>query len=170
MPTFRLAEAEDAGVLANLVQRAYRGDEGWTTESELLADERIDEATVLKKTQDAETRVLVAVEGGRIVGCCEIVHLKNGDGYFGMFAVEPQLQTAGLGRKILQHAEKTAVAEWKVPRMEMTVIAQREQLIAWYERRGFTSTGETRPFPYDKLPEGTALRDDLHFAVLVKTL
>lgn len=53
---------------------------------------------------------------------------------------------------------------------KMTVVAQREELIAWYQRRGYTITGETRPFPYDKLVNSVALRDDLHFMVLTKTL
>ena len=30
----------------------------------------------------------------------------------------------------------------------MTVITVREELIAWYERRGYARTGELLPFPY----------------------
>ena len=52
--------------------------------------------------------------------------------------------------------------------MEMTVIAQREDLIAWYERRGYTRTGETRPFPYGDERFGRPRRDDLVFVVLRK--
>ena len=32
-------------------------------------------------------------------------------------------------------------------RVEMTVIAERAALIAWYERKGYARTGERRPFP-----------------------
>ena len=52
----------------------------------------------------------------------------------------------------------------------MTVIAQREDLISWYERRGFARTGETRPFPYHDVRAGLPKRDDLHFVVLSKQL
>jgi hypothetical protein len=52
----------------------------------------------------------------------------------------------------------------------MTVIAQRAELIAWYERRGYVRTGETRPFPYGDERFGRPLRDDLHFVVLEKQL
>jgi hypothetical protein len=41
---FRLATRDDAAALAALVQSAYRGDEsrqGWTTEADLLDDQRI---------------------------------------------------------------------------------------------------------------------------------
>jgi hypothetical protein len=52
----------------------------------------------------------------------------------------------------------------------MTVIAQRVELIAWYERRGYSRTGETRPFPYGEERFGRPRRDDLHFVVLAKSL
>ena len=54
--------------------------------------------------------------------------------------------------------------------MEMQVIGQRTELISWYERRGYTLTGDRRPFPLDALKPGEALRDDLYFAVLCKPL
>ena len=55
-------------------------------------------------------------------------------------------------------------------RMEMTVIWTREELISWYVRRGYTRTDERRPFPYEHLVNGKALRDDLYFICLYKDL
>jgi hypothetical protein len=52
----------------------------------------------------------------------------------------------------------------------MTVIAIRDTLIAWYGRRGYRPTGETRPFPYHAEGIGRPLRDDLSFVVLEKAL
>ncbi len=52
----------------------------------------------------------------------------------------------------------------------MTVVHVRETLILWYQRRGYTLTGETKPFPYGDNRFGTPLRDDLHFVVLEKVL
>ena len=52
----------------------------------------------------------------------------------------------------------------------MTVIAQRAELIAWYERRGYARTGEARPFPYGDPRFGEPRRDDLSFLVLEKPL
>jgi hypothetical protein len=54
--------------------------------------------------------------------------------------------------------------------MEMTVIIQREELIAWYERRGYRPTGELRPFPSADPRFGLPRRNDLAFAVLVRDL
>jgi hypothetical protein len=48
------------------------------------------------------------------------------------------------------------------------VIAQWEDLIAWYVCRGYAVTGETRPFPYGDPRFGLPRRDDLYFVVLEK--
>jgi ribosomal protein S18 acetylase RimI-like enzyme len=87
-----------------------------------------------------------------------------------MFAVTPARQSGGIGRTVLAAAEAFAVEHWQATTMEMTVIGQRDELIAWYERRGYCLTGERRPFPYAELIDGRALRDDLYFAVLAKPL
>ncbi|KAJ7095202.1 acyl-CoA N-acyltransferase [Mycena belliarum] len=167
MPTVRVAEATDAPTLVSLVRRAYQGERGWTTAAALLNDERMNEAQMLKKIEDPETTVHVAMDGSRIVGCCELVRLENGKVHFGTFAVEPELQAAGVGRYILTQTE-IAAAKMGVTCVEMTVIAQRPELIAWYQRRGYALTGETRPFPFHTLINGGALRDDLYFVVLEK--
>jgi len=52
----------------------------------------------------------------------------------------------------------------------MTVIEQRAELIAWYERRGYRRTGETKPFPYGDERFGIPRRPDLRFVVLAKSL
>jgi GNAT superfamily N-acetyltransferase len=171
-PSFRLAVAADAPAVTALVRSAYRGESsrtGWTTEADLLADERIDEATVTAKITDPHALVLLASDDA-LVACCEVVDRGDGLAYFGMFAVTPTRQAAGLGRVVLARAEQEAVGRFGATRMEMTVIAVRAELIAWYERRGYRLTGERRPFPYDQLVNGVALRDDLDFAVLTKEL
>jgi hypothetical protein len=57
-----------------------------------------------------------------------------------------------------------------VKKLEMMVIGIRTELIAWYIRRGYTMTGEKRPFPYNHLvnEQAGATRDDLYFEVLEK--
>lgn len=90
--------------------------------------------------------------------------------YFGLFAVSPKLQAGGIGRQVLQQAEEYAKKEWGTKIMTMTVIWTREELIAWYMRRGYTRTGEKSPFPYAELYNGKALRDDLYFDHLEKAL
>jgi GNAT superfamily N-acetyltransferase len=171
--TFRVAGPEDAEAVLALVRRAYRGETsraGWTTEAHLLDDERIDLAGVQRKIAGPDGFVLLALaDGTTLVACCELASRGNGLGCFGMFAVEPTRQAGGIGPAVLATAESMAVQRWRLSAMELTVIAQRRELIAWYERRGYHRTGDTRPFPYDALVNGRALRPDLHFVVLKKT-
>lgn len=54
--------------------------------------------------------------------------------------------------------------------MQMGVLNVRSTLIAWYERRGYTRSGETEPFPYGDDRFGRPLRADLEFVVLRKRL
>ena len=48
--------------------------------------------------------------------------------------------------------------------------AEREELLAWYERRGYHRTGIKKPFPAVDPRFGIPRRDDLRFEVLEKAL
>jgi ribosomal protein S18 acetylase RimI-like enzyme len=172
--TFRLATPEDAETLATLVQSAYRGDEsrqGWTTEADLLDDQRIGADGIHAIIADPDRAVLIALdEQDEIIGCCELRRESAEVAYFGMFAIRPELQAAGIGRAVLAKAEAYAAATWHSQTLQMQVIGQRTELIAWYERRGYARTGERRPFHYAAMQPGDAKRDDLYFEVLAKKL
>jgi ribosomal protein S18 acetylase RimI-like enzyme len=86
-----------------------------------------------------------------------------------MLAVNPASQRGGTGQAMLEGAERFAAGRGTRV-AAMTVIQQRETLIAWYERRGYNRTGEIEPFPYGDDSVGTPLRDDLQFVVLAKQL
>jgi len=105
-----------------------------------------------------------------VLACCQLERRDEGVAYFGMFAVRPRRQGSGLGRRLLAAAEDYASSHWSASAMEMTVIVQRDELIAWYVRRGYVRTQETRPFPYGDLRFGRPRRDDLAFVVLRKPL
>jgi ribosomal protein S18 acetylase RimI-like enzyme len=87
-----------------------------------------------------------------------------------MFSVRPEAQGNGTGRAVLAEAERIARDEWQCKAMRMSVIDVRDELIAWYERRGYRRTGEYRPFPYGDPRFGIPKRDDLRFEWLVKSL
>ncbi|WP_431783747.1 GNAT family N-acetyltransferase [Streptomyces chumphonensis] len=174
--TFRTATESDVEPLVALVESAYRGESsraGWTTEADLLDGRRTDPEGVRELVADRSSRLLVAEREGLPVACCHLERRERPEGavaYFGMFAVRPGLQGAGLGRRVLAEAERTAAALWGARMMEMTVITQREDLIAWYVRRGYARTGRTSPFPYGDERFGIPRRPDLCFELLVKPL
>ncbi|KAK1994082.1 acetyltransferase [Colletotrichum falcatum] len=196
----RPATPADVPALLRLIRSAYRGEAsrgGWTTEADLVADQRIDEAGLFAKmagpegvvlfvtdaassssssssSADADADAAAAAAVTTPLACCEIARGKTDPSvaYFGLFAVDPARQAGGVGRAVLAHAEEFARRAWGggVRRMEMCVIWTRAELIAWYGRRGYARTGERREFPYAELVGGVALRDDLWFEVLEKEL
>ncbi|MFC5740406.1 GNAT family N-acetyltransferase [Dyella tabacisoli] len=172
MLTFRAATPADIDAVVALVESAYRGDSGrrgWTTESDLLDGQRTDAQGVAALIVQTDSMVLLAEDGSSLRACCHIE--KQGEaGYFGMFAVDPVLQGGGTGRATLMEAERIARDHWQCGAMHMTVIVQRDELIAWYERRGYRRTGEFRPFPYGEARFGIPKRDDLRFELLIKSL
>jgi hypothetical protein len=54
--------------------------------------------------------------------------------------------------------------------MRIGVLHVRDTLIAWYERRGYRATGETKPYPSDDSRFGTPLRKNLHFLIMEKPI
>ncbi|MEU7227246.1 GNAT family N-acetyltransferase [Streptomyces chrestomyceticus] len=170
--TYRTATEADVPAVVELIESAYRGDAsraGWTTEADLLEGQRTDPEGVTAVVRDADSRLLLAENAGEIVACCQLEH-RGDHVYFGMFAVRPMLQGGGFGKVIMAEAERTARAEWGAAEMRMTVIRQRDELIAWYERRGFRRTGTMFPFPYGDERFGIPQRADLEFELLVKEL
>ncbi|MEV6614730.1 GNAT family N-acetyltransferase [Streptomyces sp. NPDC051051] len=170
--SFREAADADVDALVALVESAYRGDSsraGWTTEADILQGPRTDPEAVREIIESPDARVLTVERDGRIIACCQLEH-RGEYAYFGMFAVSPTVQGGGLGRTVLEEAERRARAEWGVTEMHMTVISVRDDLIAWYERRGYRRTGRMTPFPYGDERFGIPQRDDLRFELLVKPL
>jgi len=169
---FRAATAADVEAVVALVESSYRGHasrEGWTTEADLLDGRRTNADDVLGHIQRRNSQVLLGERDGRMVACAHVA-VEEGAGYFGMFSVLPGLQRTGLGKAMMSEAERIARDQYGMLMMRMTVIDVREELIAWYERRGYVRTGIKKPFPYGDERFGIPLRDDLRFEVLEKTL
>ncbi|MBN8223517.1 MAG: GNAT family N-acetyltransferase [Xanthomonadales bacterium] len=170
--TFRAATEADIPALVELVTAAYRGDAsraGWTTEADMLDGQRIDPEVLGADILRPRSVVLLAERDGALLACAHVAE-EDGAGYFGMFAVRPELQGGGVGKALLAEAERRVREDWRLPAMRMTVIDIRDSLIAFYQRRGYVRTGIHKPFPYGDERFGIPLRDDLRFEVLEKDL
>lgn len=170
--TFRTATIADIDALVALVTSAYRGDAsrvGWTTEADFLDGARIDPEVLRADLLRERSLVLIAERDGQPVACAHIAD-DGGTGYFGMFSVSPSLQGSGLGKRLMAEAERIVGDVWQLPSIKMTVIDLREELIAFYQRRGYRRTGIKQPFPYGDERFGIPKRDDLRFEVLEKPL
>ena len=149
-PFISNATIDDIPALNELVNSAYRGDssrKGWTTEADLLGGIRTSEASLREMFANPNAIILRYVKDDQLLGCVYLEQ-KNDDLYLGMLTVSPDLQAGGIGRQLLEAAEQLA-HDRHCRAVTMTVIPQRHELLAWYERRGFQRTGAVHPFPDD---------------------
>ena len=158
----------DLPQIVDLMNRAFRGAKGWATEDGYLVGDRIRLADLVRElAAHRDMQLLVWREEGRLLGCVSLQPAGDGVWFLGMLTVEPDIQDQQLGRRLLEAAEAQVLAAGGT-RIRMTVIWLREALIAWYARRGYLPTGETKPFPYGDDRWGVPTRDDLYFVVLEK--
>ena len=173
-PALSLTPASDADLdaVAALVNHAYRGAGGWTSEGHLIAGQRTSAADLradLARAPDASILTWRDPVIGELLGA---VWLQPADGeawYLGMLTVRNDQQDRKLGRTLLG-ASETFAATRGATRIRMTVVSVRDALIEWYERRGYQRTGEMQPFPYEDRSLGTPRRPGLMFVVLEKAL
>ena len=168
----RRATHADIDALVALIESAYRGDtskQGWTTEADMLGGRRTGPDDVQACIDRARSVILIAERDAQLLACAHVAD-EDGAGYFGMFSVNPALQGGGIGKQVIAEAERVVREEWALPAMRMAVIDIRDELIAFYERRGYHRTGIKKPFPYGDERFGLPKRDDLRFEVLEKAL
>ncbi len=168
-----IAKEADLPAIAALMNRAFRGAEserGWSTEAGIIAGTRTTES-LLREEIAGGTCYLLAKDDqtGALQGSVSLKPQSPATWHLGALTVDPSMQKTGFGRELLAASEEYAAMRG-ARIIEMTVISMRDVLIAWYERRGYRNTGETRPFPYGDDRFGNPTRDDLEFVVLEKHL
>lgn len=144
----RIAFESDAGEIASLVNRAYRPSsptQGWTHEAHLVSGTRIspNQVSALFRPRSC---ILALYREETIVAC---VHVQGDASVadIGILATDPSCQNQGLGKQMLDHAEKYALEHFKSVVFRMSVLASRPELISFYERRGYTRTGQVDDYP-----------------------
>jgi ribosomal protein S18 acetylase RimI-like enzyme len=164
------ATLEDVSALEQLINSAYRGEtskQGWTTEANLLEGKRITEDELVEIIQNKNNTILKYTDSNQIIGSVLLIN-KGNKLYLGMLTVSPELQNSGIGKKLLQEAEVHALA-LGLPKIAMTVISIREELIAWYNRHGYVDTGVREPFPLNDT-DAIIANQPLEFIVMEKII
>lgn len=148
---FRQAKKDDGAKIAALINSSYRGESsqaGWTTECHLLGGLRTNEAAVLEIMERPFSNFILAFGlNSELLGCVHLERISDQNCYLGMLTVKPTSQSSGIGRLLLQKADLFAQQIFQSKVIEMTVITARDELIKWYERRGYKRTGKMVPFP-----------------------
>lgn len=149
---FRIAHLSDAAHLVDLLNHAYRPTkvlaQAWTHESDIIAGERISLKQMQIVIEQSNGVLLIAEDQQNIVGCVHIENQKD-YAYIGMLTVDPQIQSQGLGKNILNYAENYALNTWGIRSFKMSVVETRDTLIAFYVRRGYQQTGTFMNYPME---------------------
>lgn len=174
MPLFP-STSQDLDAIAALINSAYRGESsrrGWTTEADYIGGQRTDPQTLARDLAAAPQALLMTwrdAPDGLLLGCVWLEPHQDDSWYLGMLTVRPDLQARQLGREMLAAAEAYAAGRG-ARRMRITVVNVREELIAWYGRRGYARTGQSAPFPAGDPRFGLPVRDDLTLDAFEKAL
>lgn len=167
------AAEPDLPSIVTLMNTAFRGSEdqrSWSTEAEYIKGSRTSESLLREEIAGGAHILLVKDDAtSALKSCVSLKESSPGVWYLGSLTVDPAMQNSGFGRELLAASEQYAVLHG-ARTIEMTVVNIRHALIAWYQRRGYKLTGETRPFPYGDHRFGTPTRDDLEFVVLQRHL
>ena len=170
--TYRVATGSDCASLVELVNCSYYGElacQGWTNVNALVDGHRTNIDALYDIINTTESVILIFFDKVKQVqiGCASVQRKQDIKiAEIGMLAVRPDFQKRGYGKMILSVVEKYAIDQWNVDYIEMTVVIQRSELIAYYNRRGYTDTGQREPFPPDEF--GRPKRNDLEFCTLRK--
>jgi ribosomal protein S18 acetylase RimI-like enzyme len=168
----RAVEADYAAII-DLANVAFRGTgvlASWNSEADFIEGQRLNESLLredLAAKPDAQLLTYRDDPNGALLGTVWLEPKEDDVWYLSLLTVRPDLQNRQVGRTLLAAAEDYAKKRG-ARRIRLSVVNVRKTLIAWYERRGYLSTGETQPFPYGDERFGRPLRDDLRFVLLEK--
>ena len=162
----REAHKEDINSILLLVNRAYRSNHGWTNESSLVSGDRVEISEIIDYLENPKSHLFVLTLKEQVEACICIEELK-GKAYIGFFAVNPNLQGQGIGKKLLTFSEDFAYKSLNLTHFKMAVLADRGELIDFYLRRGYQKTEQRKAYPKD-LNVGTPKRENLTVIYLEK--
>lgn len=182
--TFSVASPSDAERIQTLLHAAFRADDSrpnWTADPEMNRRFTVDLNDLTAKLGDPDTVYLIAPSSSpgsheltACIGITKITLTKDRPSpvtgaRLSHVAIDPTLHRGGLGKRLLEYAEKYSREELGAQVLSLDALSTRIELIEWYHRRGFRKTGEVVPFPV-KLKDGLVLPDDLVFVQFEKEL
>jgi len=157
----------DAQAISELINLAYRGDEGWTTEKGIVVGERCTENDI-RTNISSNNSVFLLYKSASVIQACISIQIEGSQAYIGSFAVTPMQQNTGLGKVMLKGAEEYSLSNFSIKKFVMVVLSNRIELIKFYERRGYQRTGNIRAYPKG-LNVGVPIDPCLTIEDLVKT-
>lgn len=153
--SIRLADPVDAARITEVINAAFRIAEGFFVDGN-----RIEQLEVERLL---ETGAFLLAETEQKLEGCVYVEMRGDRSYLGLLSVDPACQRGGTGSRLILQAEE--YCRQRGSRfMDIYIVNLREELPAFYQRRGYLNAGTT-PFPPEyetKLP--------CHFINMTKVL
>ncbi|HEX6650068.1 MAG TPA: GNAT family N-acetyltransferase [Pyrinomonadaceae bacterium] len=139
MTTIRIAAPADAARITGVINDAFRIAEGFFVDGPRITQAEVEQSLV--------KGVFLVAEAGDQINGCVYVELRGERSYLGLLSVDPTCQQSGLGSLLMREAEKYC-RERRSRAMDIYIVNLREELPAFYRRRGYVENGTT-PFPED---------------------
>ncbi|OCL94367.1 GNAT family N-acetyltransferase [Arcobacter porcinus] len=165
------AKKENIKDMENIINIAYRkiSASGWTGESHLLSGIRVNEAMLEEMLENENIRTFLAKKDDKVLATIQ-VKKEDLNLVIGLFAVDTDMQSSGIGKKLLEFAENRAKDIFKdCKKFIMEVISSRTELIAYYNRRGYKNTDVYLEFPKSDLWAPTT-KEEIKLLVLEKEI
>jgi GNAT superfamily N-acetyltransferase len=153
--TVRTAVQEDAANITSVINAAFRIAEEFFVDGNRISQAEVEQLLVKGS--------FLLAEADDKLNACVYVELRGERSYLGLLSVDPSCQKSGLGSVLMLEAENYC-RERGSQFMDIYIVNLREELPAFYRRRGYVENGTT-PFPEDvptKMP--------CHFINMTKSL
>jgi ribosomal protein S18 acetylase RimI-like enzyme len=134
-----MATVADAPGITAVINAAFRIAEGFFIDGNRITQTEVEESL-------AKGAFLLAETDGKLNGCV-YVEMRGERSYLGLLSVDPTTQQSGLGSRLMNEAERYC-RERGSHSMDILIVSLREELPAFYQRRGYVESGTT-PFPTD---------------------
>ena len=132
VPMMRIATADDAAMLARLINDAFIVEAFFKIGDRTNAEEI---AALMRNGGE----FLVTEHSGRVSGCVYL-NCTGERAYFGMLSIDPPLQHRGLGMQLIEAVEARA-RDRGCRTMDIHVVDLREDLLPYYRRLGYVDSG-----------------------------
>ena len=151
--TIRVATPADAANMTRVINAAFRIAEGFFLDGNRITQAEVEELL-------GKGAFLLAESDDKVNGCV-YVEPRGERSYLGLLSVNPDRQQGGLGSLLMNEAESYC-REHGSRFMDILIVSLREELPAFYRKRGYVENGTTPADLESKIP--------CHFINMAKSL
>ncbi len=139
MSKIRIADLSDDEQITAVINAAFKIAEGFFVDGNRISREEVQ--------QHLETGVFLVAETENGITGCVYLEPRGERAYLGLLSVDPTIQQSGLGSQLMTAGEEYC-RERGARFMDIYIVNLREELPAFYRKRGYVENGTT-PFPAD---------------------